>query len=128
MKPETCQANARSGARCSALAVPGDNRCAWHSERPEWVEKRRNWSAEGGRKRSNAERARKSLPDAALTPTQLACILSKALGDVLGGDLAPGSANAAAALARTLVTISETVELETRLTALEAALSERRTA
>jgi hypothetical protein len=46
----------------------------------------------------------------------------------LGGDLAPGSANAAAALARTLVTISETVELETRLTALEAALSERRTA
>ncbi len=117
----------RTGSRCAAQAVDGVH-CPWHATSPEWVAKRSQWSAEGGRKRSNAERARKSLPDEALSPTQLARVLSKALSDVLIGDLSPGSANAAAALARTLVTISETVELETRLTALEAALRERRTA
>ncbi len=127
MKPESCQATTRTGTRCAAQAVDGVH-CPWHATSPEWVAKRSQWSAEGGRKRSNAERARKSLPDAALTPTQLACVLSKALGDVLGGSLSPGPANAAAALARTLVSISEAVEFETRLTALEAALSERRTA
>jgi hypothetical protein len=127
VKPESCQATTRTGTRCAAQAVDGVH-CPWHATSPEWVAKRSQWSAEGGRKRSNAERARKSLPDAALTPTQLACVLSKALGDVLGGSLSPGPANAAAALARTLVSISEAVEFETRLTALEAALSERRTA
>jgi len=128
MKAERCEANAKSGARCSALAVPGDTRCAWHTELPEWVAKRQQWSAEGGRKRSNAERARKSLPDEALTPAQLACVLSKALGDVLRGTLEPNRANAVSALARTLTSIAEAVEFETRLTALETALSERRTA
>ncbi len=127
MKPETCEAITRTGTRCAAQAVDGVH-CPWHSTSPEWVAKRSQWSAEGGRKRSNAERARKSLPDAALTPAQLACVLSKALGDVLGGTLEPGRANAVSGLARTLVTISEAVELETRLTALESALRDRRTA
>ncbi len=126
MKPESCQAITRTGSRCAAQAVDGVH-CPWHAPSPEWVAKRSQWSAEGGRKRSNAERARKSLPDAALTPAQLARVLSKALGDVLSGSLSPGPANAAAALARMLVSIAETVEIEARLTALEAAL-ERRTA
>ncbi len=126
MKPESCQAITRTGSRCAAQAVDGVH-CPWHATSPEWVAKRSQWSAEGGRKRSNAERARKSLPDAALTPAQLARVLSKALGDVLSGSLSPGPANAAAALARMLVSIAETVEIEARLTALEAAL-ERRTA
>jgi len=55
-------------------------------------------------------------------------VLSKALGDVLRGDLEPGRANAVSALARTLTTIAEAVEFETRLSVLETALSERRTA
>jgi hypothetical protein len=126
VKPESCQAITRTGSRCAAQAVDGVH-CPWHATSPEWVAKRSQWSAEGGRKRSNAERARKSLPDAALTPAQLARVLSKALGDVLSGSLSPGPANAAAALARMLVSIAETVEIEARLTALEAAL-ERRTA
>ncbi len=127
MKPETCQATTRTGSRCSAQAVDGVH-CPWHATSPEWVAKRVEWSAKGGTNRSNQARARKSLPDAALTPAQLACVLSKALGDVLGGTLEPGRANAVSGLARTLVTISEAVELEARLTSLEAALSERRTA
>jgi hypothetical protein len=91
-------------------------------------QQRSEWSAKGGASRSNAARARAALPDATLTPAQLACVLSKALSDVLGGTLEPGRANAVSGLARTLVSIAEAVELETRLTALETALSERRTA
>jgi hypothetical protein len=126
VKAETCEAITRTGSRCAAQAVDGVH-CPWHATSPEWIKKRSQWSAEGGRKRSNAERARKSLPDEALTPAQLACVLSKALGDVLRGDLEPNRANAVSALARTLMSIAEAVEFETRLTALEAAL-ERRTA
>ncbi len=127
MKRDQCRATTKEGRPCSAEAVDG-RLCRWHTMAPEWIAKRSEWSAKGGASRSNAERARKSLPDAALTSRQLACVLSKALGDVLSGSLSPGPANAAAALARTLVTISEAVEIEARLTALEAALSERRTA
>ena len=127
MKPDRCQATTKEGKPCSAEAVDG-RLCRWHSSSPEWIEKRSQWSAKGGAGRSNQARARKSLPDAALTPAQLACVLSKALGDVLGGTLEPGRANAVSALARTLVTISETVEIEARLASLEAALRERRTA
>ena len=127
MKAETCQATTKEGKPCSAEAVDG-RLCRWHTQAPEWIAKRSEWSAKGGASRSNAARARKSLPDTALSPAQLACVLSKALGDVLTGDLEPGRANAVSGLARTLVNIAEAVELETRLTALEAALSERRTA
>jgi hypothetical protein len=127
VKPETCEATTRTGSRCAAQAVDGVH-CPWHATSPEWIKKRSQWSAEGGRKRSNAERARKSLPDAALTPKELACVLSKALHDVLTGTLEPGRANAVSGLARTLTTIAEAVELEARLTSLEAALRDRRTA
>ncbi len=126
MKRDQCRATTKEGKPCSAEAVDG-RLCRWHTSAPEWIEKRSQWSAKGGSSRSNAARARAALPDAALTPTQLACVLSKALSDVLRGDLEPGRANAVSGLARTLVTISETVEIEARLTALEAAL-ERRTA
>jgi len=127
VKAETCQATTRTGSRCSAQAVDGVH-CPWHATSPEWVAKRSEWSAKGGTNRSNQARARKSLPGEALSPTQLACVLSKALGDVLRGDLEAGRANAASGLARTLVTISETVEIEARLASLESALSERKTA
>ncbi len=127
MKAGICRATTKEGRPCSAEAVDGQL-CRWHTQSPEWIAKRSEWSAKGGASRSNAARARAALPDAALTPAQLACVLSKALADVLGGTLEPGRANAVSGLARTLVTISEAVELEIRLTALEAALSERRTA
>ncbi len=127
MKPDQCQATTRTGGRCSAQAVDGVH-CPWHSTADEWVAKRSEWSAKGGANRSNRARARKSLDYAAMSPATLHGVLSKALTDVLRGTLEPGRANAVSGLARTLVTISEAVELETRLTALEAALSERRTA
>ena len=127
MKAGICQATTRTGTRCAAQAVDGRH-CPWHSTADEWVTKRVEWSAKGGANRSNAARARAALPDAALTPAQLQRVISQALHDVLRGDLEPGRANAAAALARTLTTIAEAVEFETRLTSLEATLSERETA
>jgi hypothetical protein len=101
------------------LAVDGQH-CPWHSTAPEWVAKRQRWSAEGGRKRSNAERAKRSLPDA-LTAPELLAVLSKALKDVLSGDLPAGQANAAAALGRTLIAVREASETEERLRILEEA-------
>ncbi len=127
MKRDRCQATTKEGTPCSAEAV--DSRlCRWHTQSPEWIEKRSEWSAKGGKSRSNAARARAALPDEALSPRQLSCLLSKALHDVLRGELEPNRANAVSALARTLTSICETVEIETRLSALETALRERRTA
>ncbi|MFL5760321.1 MAG: hypothetical protein ACJ8F2_01255 [Xanthobacteraceae bacterium] len=116
---DRCQANARSGKPCSALAVDGVH-CPWHSAAPEWVEKRRQWSAKGGVGKSNRNRARKQLGDV-LTPDDLQGLLSLALRSTLAGRLEPGRANAVASLARALVTIRESAELEQRLHALEAA-------
>jgi len=127
VKPEQCQATTRTGGRCSARAVDGVH-CPWHSVTPEWIAKRSEWSSKGGVNRSNQCRARAALPDESLTPAQLQRVLSQALTNVLIGQLEPNRANAAAALARTLVNIAEAVELETRLTALETALQERRSA
>jgi hypothetical protein len=93
--------------------------CPWHS--PELAERRAEWSRRGGVNSSNKARIRKQLPDATLSPTELQGLLSKALRDVLTGKLEPGPANAAGGLARALVTIRESAELEQRLSELERA-------
>ena len=124
MKAERCQALTKSGKPCSAMVV-ADGMCAWHA--PSWETKRRQWSAKGGVGKSNRNRARKQLGDV-LTPDDLQGLLSVALRSTLAGRLEPGRANAVASLARALVTIRESGELEERLKALEEAqgLIERR--
>jgi hypothetical protein len=56
-----------------------------------------------------------------LSPVEIQGLLSKALRDVLAGNLEPGIANAAAGLSRALVTIREATTLEERISALEQA-------
>jgi len=84
----------------------------------------------GGRNSSAKARLRRSLPDEALTPGELEALLSKALRDLLAGELAPAVANAAAGLGRALASIHETATLEARIAALEelSGLSGRRIA
>jgi len=123
-----CSGTNREGGPCNAEIRPGRKWCRWHD--PELEAERAEWRRKGGEARSNRNRARKQLPDAVLTPVELQGLLSKALRDVLMGQLEPGIANAAAGLSRALVTIRESAELEERLSALEAAagLLERRRA
>jgi hypothetical protein len=115
MKAERCQAVTKSGKPCSATVV-ADGMCAWHA--PSWAERRRQWSSEGGRRRSNAARARKEL-SAALTSDELLVTLSRAISKVEKGELEPGPANAIASLARAMNSIRETTEIERRLSDLE---------
>ena len=115
---ERCSAQTRDGNPCSARPLPGSDRCPWHDER--LAGRRREWSRRGGVGRSNASRARRSLP-AALTSEELLATLSQAITKVERGELEAGPANAIASLARAMNAIRETTEIERRLADLEAA-------
>lgn len=114
---EQCSGTNKQGERCRARALPGSDFCISHD--PNRVVELAEWRRKGGRAKSNKARIRKQLPDAVLTPAELQGLLSKAIRDVLAGTLEPGPANAAGGLARALVTIQESAELEQRLTELE---------
>jgi len=128
MKAERCQAVTKSGNPCSATVV-ADGMCAWHA--PSWAERRRQWSAEGGRKRSNASRARKDLPAGVLSTDELRGVLGITIAKVLKGDVEPGVGSSVASLARAYVVVSESGAVEAltaRLDELERIAARGRTA
>jgi len=118
MKVARCQAVTRSGNPCSATVV-ADGMCAWHA--PSWAERRRQWSAEGGRRRSNAARAAKQMPGL-MSNDELLGFVGLSIKGVLAGKIEPGVANAVAALSRAYVTVSEAGAVE----ALQAQVDELR--
>ena len=120
--PDHCQAETKRGTRCTATAVPGDDRCAWHSERPEWVAKRRNWSAEGGRKRSNAERAKRNLPTEPMTTAEAHAWVTVAFKQTLNGQMEPGVLNALSNAAKTMAELARTSDVEERMIEIERRL------
>jgi len=109
MKPDRCCAVAKSGKPCSATVV-ADGMCAWHA--PSWDARRRAWSAEGGRQRSNKARAKKQLPNGVLTNTELLGTLGVTISKVLSGAVEPGIGSAIASLARAYITVTEAGALE----------------
>jgi hypothetical protein len=124
---EKCQGTTQSGKPCNAQARPGRTRCPWHDE--ELSSQRRAWSERGGKAKSNRARAQKQISGGVMTPLELRGVLGVVLTDVIAGKLEPGVGNAAANIARAMVSIQETQELEERLSALEerAGLAEQRT-
>ncbi len=110
MKAERCQATTKSGKPCSATVV-ADGMCAWHA--PSWAEKRRQWSAEGGRKRSNRARAAKDLPAGVMTNDELRGLVGLTIKGVLAGRVEPGIGNSVAALSRAYVAVTEAGAVET---------------
>ena len=110
MKAERCQAVTKSGKSCSATVV-ADGMCAWHA--PSWAERRRQWSAEGGRRRSNHMRAAKDLPAGVMTTDELRGLVGLTIKGVLAGRVEPGIGNAAASLARAYVAVTEAGAVET---------------
>jgi len=117
MKAERCQAVTKSLKPCSATVV-ADGMCAWHA--PSWAERRRQWSAEGGRKRSNRARARKQLLADLMTDDEIRAWLGVAFKRVIAGAMEPGVATAAGSVARAMVAVKQAGELEERLAELEA--------
>ncbi len=76
----------------------------------------------GGKAKSNANRARKQMIAAVMTPEEIGGLLSLTLRNVIAGRVEPGVGNAAANLAKAIVTIQEATTLELRLSALEASI------
>ena len=120
-----CRATNQAGQPCSA-AVWQDAWCRWHH--PALAEERRAWSRRGGVGKSNRARMAKASEGMRLTDVQ--ALLAAVLKGTVAGRFTPGQASACAAVARALVAIHQSVELEERLDRLEAAagLTKRSTA
>jgi len=114
---ERCVGVNKSGQPCSAKPLPGSDRCPWHD--PAWDERRKAWSIRGGHGKSNKARAKKAMPPA-MTTAELLQQLSSVFELTLAGVVEPGVAQACGSLARTMVMIRETAEVEARVAELEA--------
>ena len=117
MDARRCGGTTRDGRPCDAPARPGEPWCPWHS--PTLAERRREWSAKGGGNRSNKARARKALPDGALTAAEVRGLLGLVLKGVIAGEIEPGVGTAAANIARALNDLARTAEFEGRLAEVE---------
>ena len=118
MKAERCRAETKGGKPCGATVVAPSGMCAWHA--PEWAARRREWSRKGGENRSNRARAAKASQGMDLTDVR--ALLGLVLRGTVTNRFTPGQASACAAVARALVTIHQSVEVEERLGQLEAAV------
>jgi len=109
-----CKSKARSGEPCHAFALE-DGYCFSHS--PSLGDKRRKARAKGGKNSARAVRLR------CLIPPRLVSVYDKletALDQVHTGKLESKQATAMAALARAMVAVLTTGELEQRVRDIEA--------
>lgn len=113
-----CLGRNKAGGPCAARVLPGSGFCQWHA--PEMAAQRRAWSAQGGRNRANSQRARKSLEGEAMTTDEVLGLLSRTLRKLEAGGIEPGLGTATATVAKALISIRQSSELEDRLAELEA--------
>jgi hypothetical protein len=100
--------------------VRPDGWCYWHS--PSTAQDRAEARRRGGQNRSNRVRAKKGLPDGALTLDQLRGVLGLTIQDVREGRVEPGVGSSVASLARAYVAVNEAGAVE----ALERDVAELR--
>lgn len=113
---------ASTGEACKNDAAPGSLFCAWHD--PERVQERKAWSAKGGKASATERRLARLLGNAdELSTDALKRLLSGAMLLMLEGKLEPSHLSALASAAKTLEGIRVTSELQSRVEALEQALS-----
>jgi hypothetical protein len=112
----TCLAIAKSGVRCKTSVVAGSQYCYLHD--PAMAERRREGARRGGANRSNKARALKHIP-ASFTGEELAGWLSLLFTQVIEGQVEPRIGTAAATIARTLMDVKTSTDLEQRLSQLE---------
>ena len=112
-----CLAANRDGNPCSAQPDPGATFCRWHD--PNRESEREGWRRKGGANRSNRARARKKIAEQAMSISDIDSLLCSALTNVAIGELESGIGTSMATIARTVVAIRSTGELERRLEELE---------
>lgn len=115
-----CIGTNKAGEQCRGKALSDSRYCIAHD--PERVVDMAEWRRKGGKAKSNRARAKKQLPDAALSPVELQGLLSVTLKGLLAGRIEPGVANAAASLGRAMVTVRESTSLDERFAAIEERL------
>ncbi len=87
---------------------------------PDHAEVRRDAARKGGRNRSAQARAKAAIPEA-MDAAELGGWLSLLFRSVVGGKVEPKVGTAAATIARALLEVKATTEIERRLAELEAA-------
>lgn len=115
--PAQCRGTNTEGKPCSARAQPGREWCQWHD--PAREAERAKWRSEGGKARSTRNTAARELKRYATDMGSLRGTLFHVLKRVEGGDLEPNVGNSIATIARAIVAVSQAVEVEERLAALE---------
>ena len=111
---QRCAAIRKDGKPCSVRVVVDGRHCFAHA--PAHAAKRAEARARGGKHRANAARLQR------LVPPRLVPVFSQlewALSGVLAGTVEPAQATAAAAVARAMVAVLTSGELEQRVRDLE---------
>lgn len=117
-----CPTPTAEGRSCRGRVPPGRVYCLSHD--PERKESQREASRRGGEARANARRAARQWAaiGEAMRPEDLPAMLRAAMLSVKAGTLEPGQAQAIAALARTSLQLTNDLDVDKRLAALEEAL------
>ena len=115
--PAQCRGTNAEGKPCSARAQPGLEWCQWHD--PAREGERAQWRSQGGKARSTRNTAARELKRYATDMGSLKGTLFLALKRVSDGELEPNVGNSMATIARAIVAVSQSVEVEERLAALE---------
>ncbi len=118
-----CMGTNRDGTPCSGQARPGRSMCAWHD--PQLATERAAWRQKGGQSRSNKARARKRLPDNAMTMQDVQVLLGVAFKGVLSGKLEPGVGTACANIARAMAQVAGVAEIEEQIAELRRMIDGR---
>ncbi len=116
--PVQCRGTNAAGKLCSARAQPGRAWCQWHD--PDREAERAQWRSQGGKSRSTRNTAARELRKYPTDMGSLRGTLFHVLKRVEGGDLEPNVGNSIATIARAIVAVSQSVEVEERLATLEA--------
>jgi hypothetical protein len=121
MVRELCTATRADGQPCQAQALPGRGLCIAHD--PEARERHKAGQRKGGKAKSTQARAAKQWAAIGreIDPADLPAVLRAAIAAVWEGTLEPSQASAIATLAKTSVAITNDIELEERIAALEQA-------
>ncbi len=116
-----CSAITKEGTACTVPPLTGSSWCHHHD--PALADRRDEMRRKGGEARSNARRAAKAWKAAGLEmdAADLPHILRSCMFSVKAGTMETGVAMAIVALAKASVSISQEIELEARIAALEAA-------
>jgi pyridoxine/pyridoxamine 5'-phosphate oxidase len=121
MAREQCTATRADGKPCTAWALPSHGLCIAHDA--DYRATHKAASRKGGRNKSTQARAAKQWAAVGREIDQgdLPAMLRAAIADVWEGRLEPSQASAIATLAKASVSITNEIELEKRIEALEEA-------